>query len=152
MKGMVDSLHDLGMPVVDWTLVLNLLRGLSPRYGHLKALIKRTVPFPTFHVIRNELLLEELTMASKAPAPASALYGAPPGDKAPSGGQAPRPPSIGAPTRPTPVVPVVAPLVVVPSAGVAARRGCHSITLGPRPSPCGRARPHVPLVPRCWPS
>jgi hypothetical protein len=49
MKGMADSLRDLGEPVADRTLVLNLLRGLSPRFGHLKALIKRTVPFPTFH-------------------------------------------------------------------------------------------------------
>jgi hypothetical protein len=58
-------------------LVLNVLRGLSPRYGHLKALIKRTVPFPTFHVVRNELLLEELTMAIEAPSLALALYNAP---------------------------------------------------------------------------
>jgi hypothetical protein len=73
MKGMADSLRDLGEPVADWTLVLNLLRGLNPRYGHLKALIKRTIPFPIFHAVRNELLLEELTMASEASAPASAL-------------------------------------------------------------------------------
>jgi hypothetical protein len=46
MKSMADSLRDLGEPVADRTLVLNLLRGLSPRYGHLKALIKRTVLFP----------------------------------------------------------------------------------------------------------
>ena len=43
---MADSLRDLGEPVADRTLVLNLLRGLNPRYGHLKALIKRTVPAP----------------------------------------------------------------------------------------------------------
>jgi hypothetical protein len=68
MKGMTDSLCDLGEPVVDRTLVLNLLRGLSPSlsYSHLKALIKRTVPFPTFHAVWNELLLEELTMATEA--------------------------------------------------------------------------------------
>ena len=84
MKGMAGSLRDLGEPVVDRTLVLNLLLGLSPRYGHLKALIKRTVPFPTFHAVRNELLLEELTMASEATAPA--LYSAPPGGQSPSGG------------------------------------------------------------------
>jgi hypothetical protein len=35
MKGMVDSLRDLGKPIVDRTLVLNLLCGLSSRYGHL---------------------------------------------------------------------------------------------------------------------
>jgi hypothetical protein len=79
--------------------VLNLLRGLSPRYGHLKALIKRSVPFPTFHTVRNELLLEELTMANEAPTPASALYSAPTSGQPPSGGQATRPPSTGAPTR-----------------------------------------------------
>jgi hypothetical protein len=101
MKGMADSLRDLGEPVADRTLVLNLLRGLSPRYGHLKALIKRTVPFPTFHAVRNELLLEELTMASEAPAPAPALYSTPPGSQAPSGGQATRPPSSGTSTVPS---------------------------------------------------
>jgi hypothetical protein len=37
MKGMADSLRDLGEPVADRTLVLNLLRGLSPRYGHLNS-------------------------------------------------------------------------------------------------------------------
>jgi hypothetical protein len=74
MKGLADSLRDLGEPVTDRTLVLNLLRGLSPRYGHLKALIKRTMPFPTFHAVRNELLLEELTMTYEAQPPASALY------------------------------------------------------------------------------
>jgi hypothetical protein len=74
MKGLTDSLRDLDEPVADHTLVLNLLRGLSPRYGHLKALIKRTVPFPTFHAVRNELILEELTMTHEAPTPAPALY------------------------------------------------------------------------------
>jgi hypothetical protein len=38
--------------------------------------------------------------------------------------------------------------VVIPPAGVAARRGRHSITLGPGPSPCGWAMPRVPPVPR----
>jgi hypothetical protein len=90
MKVLADSLRDLGEPVVDRTLVLNLMRGLSPHYGHLKALIKRTVPFPTFHAVRNELLLEELTMATEAPSPASALYNAPPDGQVSSGRPAPR--------------------------------------------------------------
>ena len=41
MNGLADSLRDLGEPVADRTLVLNLLRGLNPRYSHLKALIDR---------------------------------------------------------------------------------------------------------------
>jgi hypothetical protein len=93
MKGMADSLRDLGEPIVDRTLVLNLLHGIIPRYGHLKALIKRIALFPTFQAVRNELLLEELTMESEAPAPASALYSAPLGGQAPSRGQTPRSPS-----------------------------------------------------------
>jgi hypothetical protein len=91
MKGMVDSLRDLSEPVTDRTLVLNFLRGLSPRYDHLKALIKRIVPFPTFHVVRNELLLEELTLETEAPAPASALYSAPLDGQVPSGRASPSP-------------------------------------------------------------
>jgi hypothetical protein len=70
-------------------LVLNLLRGLNPHYGHLKALIKWIVPFPTFHAVRNELLLEELSMTHEAPPPVSALYSATTGTQTSSGGQAP---------------------------------------------------------------
>jgi hypothetical protein len=40
MKGMAGSLRNLGEPVANRNLVLNLLHGLSPSYGHLKALIK----------------------------------------------------------------------------------------------------------------
>jgi hypothetical protein len=43
MKGLADSLQDLGKPMADRTLVLNLMRGLSPRYSHLKA----RLPFTT---------------------------------------------------------------------------------------------------------
>jgi hypothetical protein len=75
IKGMPDSLRNLGEPIPDRTLVLNLLCGLNPHDGYLKALIKR-----------NELLLEELTMAIEAPAPALALYNAPPNSQASSGG------------------------------------------------------------------
>jgi hypothetical protein len=83
--------------MADCTLVLNLLHGLSPHYGHLKVLIKRIMPFPTFHDMRNELLLEELTMTIEAPALAPALYSAPPSDQASSGGHAPHTSSIEAP-------------------------------------------------------
>jgi hypothetical protein len=86
MKGLADSLRDLDEPVAGRTLVLNLLRGLSPSYDHLKALIKTIVPFLTFHVVRNELLLEELTMTIEAPTPVSALYSTTPSAQASSGG------------------------------------------------------------------
>ena len=123
MKGM--ALRDLGELMVDCTLVLNLLRGLRSRYGHLKALIKRIVPFSTFHVVRNELLLKELTMVTEAPAPAPALYSAPPGTQAPSGGQAPRPPSTTAPVTP-------------PTAAPATPRPTSTADKGRRPCKGGR--------------
>ena len=41
MKGMADALHDLGDPVSDRVLVLNVLRGLSSTYDHLKGWIAR---------------------------------------------------------------------------------------------------------------
>ena len=41
MKGMADALHDLGCPVSDRVLVLNILRGLSSTYDHLKSWIAR---------------------------------------------------------------------------------------------------------------
>jgi hypothetical protein len=42
MKGMADSLHDLGEQVAHRTLVLNLLRGLSLATTTSKAIIKRS--------------------------------------------------------------------------------------------------------------
>jgi len=38
---MADALHDLGCPVPDRVLVLNVLRGLSSTYDHLRTWITR---------------------------------------------------------------------------------------------------------------
>jgi hypothetical protein len=167
MKGLADCLCDLGEPVADRTLVPNLLRGLSPRYGLLKALIKRTVPFPTFHAVRNELLLEELTMTIEVPTPAPALYTAIHGAQASFEGHAPalRRPRLPLGPLPRPLRPLVRlppstavvatsraymgsapPPVGVRPAGVATTAGHRSTTPRPAPSPCGRARPPVPPV------
>jgi hypothetical protein len=61
MKGMADSLGDLGWPVEDRILILNVLRGLSDRYAHLRTWITRQRPFPTFLEVRDDLVIEELT-------------------------------------------------------------------------------------------
>jgi hypothetical protein len=79
--------------------------GLGYHNDHLKAVIKRIVPIPTFHTVRNELLLEELTMETKAPTPVLALYSAPHGSQAPLWGQEPRHSSTGAPTHPPAFIP-----------------------------------------------
>jgi hypothetical protein len=64
MKCMADDLYDLGKHVEDRTLVLQVLRGLNKKYDHVKTYLKQVRPFPSFHNVHNDLLLEELTPAS----------------------------------------------------------------------------------------
>jgi hypothetical protein len=66
MKGMADTFRDLDEPMAEHTLVLNILRGLNKRYDLLNTFLKRVVPFPSFHDVHNDLLLEELTMGVEA--------------------------------------------------------------------------------------
>jgi hypothetical protein len=63
MKRMAD---DLDEHVEDRTLVLQVLRGLNKKYDHVKTYLKRAWPFPSFHDVRNGLLLEELTLDVEA--------------------------------------------------------------------------------------
>ncbi|XP_034585377.1 uncharacterized protein [Setaria viridis] len=93
MKSMADALADLGEYVPDRTLVLNVLRGLSEKYAYMTPHFKRQRPFPTFSEVRDDLLLEELTMPAALPTPSSALIatagknsGAPPRQPAQGGG------------------------------------------------------------------
>jgi len=82
MKTLADSLIELGEAVPDRVLAMNVLRGLSERFHTLRLFLKKQRPLPTFVDIRSELLLEELTMASAAPQPPTALVasGAPASD------------------------------------------------------------------------
>jgi len=74
MKSMADALGDLGEPVHDRTLVLNVLRGLNEKYSHLASLIARQRPFPSFIDVRADLHLEEITQKAKlVPSPPSSL-------------------------------------------------------------------------------
>jgi hypothetical protein len=58
--------------------VLNLLRGLSPRFDQVVPILTRMKLFPTFAEAKNDLLLEELRLSTTATtAPATALYSAP---------------------------------------------------------------------------
>jgi uncharacterized membrane protein YgcG len=60
MKGFADMLADLDAAVSDHILVLTILRGLNKKFEHLRSIITRTVPFPSFQKIRDDLILEEL--------------------------------------------------------------------------------------------
>jgi hypothetical protein len=62
-KGMADALSDLGEPVPDRTLVLNVIRGLNERFASIGLHLRRGRSLPTFLEVRNDLLLEELTFA-----------------------------------------------------------------------------------------
>ncbi|RLN11781.1 hypothetical protein C2845_PM09G16350 [Panicum miliaceum] len=73
LKKMADDLGDLGEPVTDRTLVLNVIRGLNEQYHALGRHFRRSRPFPTFLEVRNDLLLEELTLAQQPSSSTTAL-------------------------------------------------------------------------------
>jgi hypothetical protein len=74
-KAMADGLADLGAPVDDRILVLNILWGLNQRFEHVGSIIQRYSSFLNFLKVRNDLLLEELHMdSSRSPATPTVLY------------------------------------------------------------------------------
>jgi hypothetical protein len=72
---MVDDQVDLGTPVEDRILVLNILQGLNQRFEHVGSIIRRYSPFLNFLKVQDDLLLEEIHMDSTGPsATPTALY------------------------------------------------------------------------------
>jgi hypothetical protein len=72
---MADSLADLGAPIDDRILILNILRGLNQRFEHVGSIIQCYSPFLNFLKVQDGLLFEELHMDSTEPPVAStALY------------------------------------------------------------------------------
>jgi hypothetical protein len=93
-KNMADALADLGSPVDDRILILNILLGLNPRFEHLGAIIRRYTPFPSFLMVRDDLILEELHLDNSGPpADATALYTCPAPAAARPHAPTPAPPS-----------------------------------------------------------
>jgi hypothetical protein len=104
MKTMADTLRTLGAPITNECLVLNLLRGLSPRFDRVTPILTRMKPFPTFAETKNDLLLEELRLVTATAAPATALYNASRAPPLPPGGSSSPhfgPPPPGALRQPT---------------------------------------------------
>jgi hypothetical protein len=178
MKTMADSLGDLDCPMEDHNLVLNVLRGLSERYTHLRSLLMRQHPFPTFLQVRDDLALEEITLGAQAtlisgPGSSSSSTAlaalTPTRPPTPSGHRPPGPnmgggvamAEVGAVVVVAAVVVAVVRVVLVPAVVLVAahrhrdpnrvRLGPLSTTRGQGASPCGRSRGLFPrLVPR-WP-
>ena len=73
LKSMADDLADLGEPVTDRTLVLNVIRNLNENFTDIGRHLRRGRPFPTFLDVRNDLLLEEITAAQRNSAAPTAL-------------------------------------------------------------------------------
>jgi hypothetical protein len=74
-KAMANGLADLGAPVEDWILILNILRGLNQRFEHVGSIIRRYSPFMNFLKVQDDLLLEEIHMYSvRPPAAPTTLY------------------------------------------------------------------------------
>jgi len=76
LKTMADQLGNLGEPVSDRTLVLNVIRGLNAKYTAIGRHIRRGRPFPTFLEAKNDLLLEEINMGASDVDPSTALFAA----------------------------------------------------------------------------
>jgi uncharacterized membrane protein YgcG len=86
-KVMADSLADLGAPIEERILILNILRGMKQRFKHVGSIIQCYSLFLNFLKVRDDLLLEEIHMDSIGPpATPTALYTnvAPPAAKPPS--------------------------------------------------------------------
>jgi hypothetical protein len=72
---MADGLADLGAPVENWILILNILRGLNQRFKHVGSIIRRYSSFLNILKVQDDLLLEEIHMDSiRPPAAPMALY------------------------------------------------------------------------------
>jgi hypothetical protein len=77
VKTTADALRDVGQPVPEATLVLNLLRGLNKQYSNTADNIASSDNL-TFASARNQLLLKELRLANETknePATAMVAHG-----------------------------------------------------------------------------
>jgi hypothetical protein len=66
-KAMADGLADLGAPVEDRILVLNILRVLNQRFEHVGSIIRCYLPFLNFLKVQDDLLLGEIHMDNTGP-------------------------------------------------------------------------------------
>jgi hypothetical protein len=72
---MANGLADLGAPVEDWIVVLNILRGLNQRFEYVGSIIRCYSPFSNFLKVRDDLLLEEIHIDNiETPAAPMMLY------------------------------------------------------------------------------
>ncbi|CAD6341796.1 unnamed protein product [Miscanthus lutarioriparius] len=81
LKRLADQLRDIGHPVSEPSQVLNLLRGLNPKYRYVKPVITSKYPPHTFMSARSFLILEELGADHDANTEATQALAASHGDR-----------------------------------------------------------------------
>jgi len=64
LKQTADALRDVGHPILDRQLVLNLLNGINSRLANTVDIIANTRPLPTFTEVVNMLRLKELRLTN----------------------------------------------------------------------------------------
>ncbi|XP_057456533.1 uncharacterized protein LOC130747578 [Lotus japonicus] len=74
LKTLSDQLRDVGAPVNNHRLVLQLISGLTGAYRGIATLIRQSNPLPSFHQARSMLTLEEASMAKMKPPESHAAY------------------------------------------------------------------------------
>jgi hypothetical protein len=97
---MADSLGDLGKHVLDRTLVLSILHDLNEKFSYMGTILKQQKLFPSFFEVKNDLLVEEISMA-KPVAPKQVLIVTAP--------HPPIGPVPGGPAPPNPLHPIPGP-------------------------------------------
>ena len=74
MKATADALRDVGRVITDSELVLNFLRGLSPRFASTADNIADSHPLPDFATTREKLVLKELRLANEGTVAAQTAF------------------------------------------------------------------------------
>ncbi|XP_066351551.1 uncharacterized protein [Miscanthus floridulus] len=76
MKATADALHDVSRTITDPELVLNLLRGLNPRFASTTDNIADSHPLPDFATTCEKLVLKELCLANEGTVAAQTTFNA----------------------------------------------------------------------------
>ncbi|XP_074271372.1 uncharacterized protein LOC141595305 [Silene latifolia] len=74
LKSLSDQLKNVGAPVSNSRLVLQLVSGLTEAYQNVGSIIRQRNPLPQFYQARSMLTLEEVSFAKQAATGSAAMY------------------------------------------------------------------------------
>ncbi|GJN06764.1 hypothetical protein PR202_ga24520 [Eleusine coracana subsp. coracana] len=92
LKSMADALGDLGEPVLDRTIVLNVLRGRNEKFTHIASLITHKSSLPNFIELQATLRVEKSIMKTWHHPSTALISGSAPSSGQASQSSAPPPP------------------------------------------------------------